>query len=132
MIRSGISQDGYPRKIIIDKDTVCALTIPQVDSINIIIVNLDQCHELNDSLNSELANYGDLVNEQKLVIDSKDKELIIQKKIVSAKDSIIVLDEKIIKGHDRKVTWLKVQRTALTGIAIALTSYIIYIKLEHN
>lgn len=132
MIKLSISQQGYPRKIVIDKDTVCAITIPQLDSVNIAYVNSDQCHELNDSLNSELLNYGDLVQQQKLIISSKDKELAIQKKISLTQDSIIVIDKAIIKGHDRKVTWLKTQRTILLGVCVVVTSYIIYMKLDDD
>ena len=130
MIKLSISQQGYPRKIVIDKDTVCAITIPQLDSVNIAYVNSDQCRELNDSLNSELANYGDLVQQQKYIIASKDKELAIQKKISLTQDSIIVIDKLIIAGHDKKVNWLKTQRTILLGVCVAITSYIIYMKLD--
>lgn len=132
MLKLSISQEGYPRKIVIDKDTVCAISISQLDSINVIYVNLDECHELRDSLNSEINNYIGLVNEKNLIISSKDKELVIEKKINFTQDSVIILDNKIINGHAKKTTWLKTQRNILTGMTVILTSYIIYVKLDNN
>lgn len=128
--RLSFSQEDYPKKVIIDKDTVCAITIPQLDSINTFIVDLDECRELKDSLNSELSTYAKLVSGQKDVIASQEKEINIQKGIVAEKDVIIDSDTKLLKKNNRQVQWLKIQRTVFGGIAIITTSIIIYEQIK--
>lgn len=125
MTKFCISQEGYPRKIVIDRDTVCAITFPQVDSVNKTFVDLDECNELKDSLNSQINNYETLVEGQEKVIKSQDKEIAIQKNIVIEKDNIIASDEKLLKKQNRRIGWLKVQRTILAITTLALSVIII-------
>lgn len=120
MINCSISQEGYPRKIVIDRDTVCAITFPQVDSVNKTFVDLDECNELKDSLYSQIDTYGKLVEGQKQVIISQEKEIDIQKNIVSEKDNIIASDEKLLKKQNRQVQWLKIQRAILSVAVLTL------------
>lgn len=126
MIKSGISQDEYPRKIVIDKDTVCAITIPQLDSANKSFVEGDKCKEEKDSLNSQIKNYETLVEGQDTVIASQGKEIDIQKNISAEKDAIIASDEKLLNKQNRQVKWLKLQRTAFSAIAILASGILVY------
>lgn len=120
MINCSISQEGYPRKIVIDRDTVCAITFPQVDSVNKTFVDLDECNELKDSLYSQINTYGKLVEGQKQIIISQGKEIDIQKNIVIEKDNIIASDEKLLKKQNRQVQWLKIQRAILSVAVLTL------------
>lgn len=130
MSQSVFCQAAFPRKAVIDNDTVCILSIEQTKVINKVFVDRDECNEMKDSLNSELTNYGDLVQVQKQVIASQDKEIDIHKKIISEKDVIIESDSKLLKKQNRQVQWLKIQRTVLGGIAISLTGIIVYQKIQ--
>lgn len=126
MIKLSFSQEGYPRKIIIDKDTVCAITIAQVDSVNKAFVNNDKCNEEKDSLNSQINNYETLVEGQDRVIASQGKEIEIQKNISAEKDTIIASDEKLLKKQNRQVKWLKLQRNVLAGVVALISGIIAY------
>lgn len=123
-----ICQSGFPRKALIDKDTVTIISIEQTKIINNVFVDRDECNELKDSLNSQLDNYIDLSEYQKAIISSQDKEIGIQKKIVSEKDVIIQSDEKLLKEQNSKVEFLKLQRIALListlvlGITVIITT----------
>ena len=45
-----LSQNGYPKKIIIGKDTLTAFTFEQIKQINLVKFNLDECKQIQDSL----------------------------------------------------------------------------------
>lgn len=120
MTKLSFCQQGYPKKLIIEGDTICGITMSQLDSINSIIVNLDECNELKDSIYSQVKVCGDLVNAQKEIISSQDKEIKIQKDIVIEKDKIINIDDTVKKRLERRVKWLKIQRAILTLLAVGL------------
>lgn len=134
MIKLSISQAGYPKKIVINKDTLCALTIPQVDSVNKAFVTRDECYELRDSLFSQIGTYDALVNNQRATIKYQDKEIDLKNKIIAQKDTIIKSDENKIaelKGEknkfENKIKWLKFQRTIfpIAGIVIGVLTMIL-------
>lgn len=123
-----ICQPVYPKKAVIDNDTVTIISIEQTKTINKVFVDRDECNEMKDSLNSELKNYGDLVQGQKAIISSQDKEIDIQKKIVAEKDIIIESDAKLLKQQNRKLGWIKLQRTALAFSTLVLGITVIVLK----
>lgn len=125
MIKSGISQDEYPKKIVIGKDTLCVITIPQLDSANKSFVDGDKCNEEKDSLNSQIKNYEILTSGQEKVIQSQDKEIGIQKIITAEKDTIIQESDKIHKRMHRQIKWLRIQRNVFAGASAILTILII-------
>lgn len=118
---SATSQGVYPRQAVIDSDTVGILSIDQIRAINKTFVSLDECNELKDSLNSEIATYTLLTHTYKNIIGSKDTELSIYKDILKEKDSIIETDAKMIKKMKRNITWLRVQRIGLSVAVVAIT-----------
>lgn len=124
---SAISQTAYPKRAVIDNDTVTLISIEQTKTINKVFVDRDECNEMKDSLNSELQNYGDLVQTQKSIISSQGTEIDIQKKIVVEKDVIIDSDAKLLKKQSRQVGWLKLQRTvlAVSTLVLSVTLFII-------
>lgn len=123
---SVISQTVYPRKAVIDNDTVCIVSIEQIKIVNKVFVDRDECNELKDSLNSQIKTYGALVKEQNNIISAQDERIEIQKNISAEKDNIIASDEKLLKKQNRQVKWLKVQRTAFGAIAILASGILAY------
>lgn len=133
MTKLVICQDGYPKKIVIGKDTLCALTIPQVDSVNKEHVKRKECNELKDSLLSQIETYDALVNNQRATLKYQDAELDTKNKIISAKDTIIKSDENKIQElkdennkFENKINRLKVERTVYQILAVigGIVSYI--------
>lgn len=134
MTKLVISQGGYPKKIVINKDTLCAITIPQVDSVNKAFVNLDECNELKDSLFAQISTYDALVNNQRATIKYQDKELDLKNKIIGEKDVIIQSDANKIKElkeeknkFENKIKWLKFQRTLypILGVVVGVVTMIL-------
>lgn len=132
MAQSLICQTVYPKKAVIDKDTVCIITIEQAKTMNVVFVDRRKCYELNDSLNSMIKNYDILVGQQQGVIVAQDKEIQTQNKIIAEKDTIIRSDEKLLKKQNRKVGWLKVQRTVFATVAIISVGILTYEQLIAN
>lgn len=123
-----ISQTVYPKKAVIDNDTVCIISIEQVKTLNKVFIDKDECLELKDSLNSQIKTYDALVGEQKKIISAQDERIAINKNIIAEKDTIIESDEKLLKKQNRKLGWLKLQRTVLAvstlilGITLIITN----------
>lgn len=121
IVKCSISQTGYPKLVLINSDTVCAVTIAQLDSINAEHINLMECRELKDSLDSQFKVCEDLVKDQKEIISSQDKEIKIQKDITGEKNKLLAIEEDRNKKLERKAKWLKLQRNILTVAVVALT-----------
>lgn len=119
-------QTGYPKLAVIGSDTVCEITITQLDSINAIIVDLDECSEIKDSLCSEIRTFRQLDGVQKETILSQEKEIQIQKNIVTEKDKIISIDDSVNKKLTRRAKWLKFQRNILTLAVLVLGGALIF------
>lgn len=126
MSQSVFCQTGFPKKAVIDNDTVCILSIEQTKTINKVFVDRDECIEMKDSLNSQINTYDRLVIAQKHVIASQSKEIDIGKNIILEKNIIIDSDDKQLKQLGRKVGWLKVQRTVFAIVAILASTIVGY------
>lgn len=124
------SQVDYPRKAVIDKDTVCIISIEQARTINNVFIDRDECNELKDSLSSQVKTYSALVSEQDKLIASQGKEIEIKENIIAEKNVIIESDSKLLKKQNRQVKWLKLQRNILAGFAMIVAGVITYQKIS--
>ena len=123
MTKLSISQTGYPKKVIIGKDTVCAVTIAQLDTINSTYVDLDECRELTDSLKSEIKNQDTRSKKQTEALDNAEHQVDNLTYINEELTSTVKNNEEIIKLKDKKITWLKVQRVVLVTVTVVVTAY---------
>lgn len=119
-------QPQFPKKAVIDNDTVCIISVEQTRTINKVFIDRDECVELKDSLNSQIKTYGIFVGQQKDIISSQETEIAIQNKIITEKNIIIDSDDKILKQQNRQIGWLKIQRTVLGAVVVGLTGVITY------
>lgn len=120
-------QIAYPKKAVIDKDTVCIITIEQTRLLDKVFIEKDECNELKDSLNSELNNYGDLVNDQKQIIASQDTQIVIQKKIIQEKNNIIKDDDKLLKKAERKNKWLRIEEVVCSSLGVIIGAIVTHV-----
>lgn len=117
LVKAGDGQSQYPLLSINEKgDTLCTITLPQLQKINIKLVGLDQCGELSDSTQAALNTCQDLARERKDIIDKYADLVSIQDsiignhiQIVSGKDLIITGLEK--KDADNRIYQRKLRRT---------------------
>lgn len=123
MSLSSFSQKDSIRKVIVNKDTGAFVPMSKIRQINTIIIDLDECKETKDTLNSIIKNYD-------IAYNKLDSSLYAKKMEVIKKDSIILSYEKISKDQEtliNKKNWdikfLKVQRNFLipmVGILAAI------------
>lgn len=131
---SVISQTVYPRKAVIDNDTVCIMNIEQVKTVNKVFIDRDECRELNDSLNSAVKVYDVLAGEQRKIITAQEERIVINQEIIAQKDVIIASDEKLMKQTYRKIFWLKVQKYVYgaAGIGVGIIAKSTLDKLNQH
>ena len=89
MSLSATSQDVWPKKKVIDGDTVIAFTPHQVNVLNGVFIDRDECREMKDSLDSQLRTYKALTAAQ----DSNTTNLEAQK---AAFETLSIEQEEII------------------------------------
>lgn len=100
-----ISQNGYPKEIILKSDTVIAITYPQLKEINSELEASKGKDIIIDSLSSLVSNYSSLTITGELLIENlkiqnfeKDKQIEYQNKITRELN-------KQIKKEKTKKTW---------------------------
>lgn len=124
MAKLSFCQVNYPQKAVINGDTVCIISISQVDSINVTYIKLDECHEICTVLRAEISNYEELVKTNEVIMESNQKQLEIQKHIIEEKNQVDVQNEEIIKKQKRAIKWLRVERDVL-GVAVLILGSIL-------
>lgn len=124
---SGFSQTGYPKKIILQGDTVVALTQKQIIDINIMYLSLDECRAI-DAKNNE-------------IIDGKTQEILLleldiadYKNIISTKDSIQVEQNKQYQilatkneAQEKQIKKLQITRKVFTFVGTSVGAVLGYV-----
>ena len=121
-------QTGYPRLMVIDKDTIVALTIPQLKKVNISFVKLDFQKEMNDTLNSIISSYKQAIETQKHLNASYENQISLKNGIIVEDDAIRSHSKKIELKQTRQIKWLKIQRTTFLAATAILVAKILLFK----
>jgi hypothetical protein len=114
--QSVFSQTGYQ---VIKGDTVVSLTIGQVRQINAIIIDLDECQEVRDSLRGQIRLFKQLSFAQGETILSLDDQVLQLKEIGVADRLIIKSVEGSMEKERRKKKFLIIGGVILAGLLIA-------------
>lgn len=92
------SQVGYPKKVVIEKDTVVAITNEQVKKINLAHLELQECNEIKVSLFDKITKDSLLIVAQKSYSESLLKEVDLNKSLLNNyKDINIELNKDLLK-----------------------------------
>ena len=114
------SQVGYPRIIVLESDTVVAISRAQVKNLNLLHVNYDFASIQLDSLERVATDC------QELILINKDlqRSIITKDSLVSNKDSvyteIITVKDKNINKLERKIKKRTVIGSAIGGLLVIL------------
>lgn len=129
MSLSSFSQTDSIRKVVIGKDTGAFIPMSKVREINTIFIDLDECNEVKDTLQSIIKNYD-------IAYSKLDSALTFKKMEVNKKDSIILSYEKISKDQetiinkkDWNIKFLKLQRNILLPAVAILVAILL---VPHN
>lgn len=108
------SQEKYPRKAIIDGDTVGIFTIGQVRQANQKFAMLDECREQNDSCNAQVKNYSRLNDKKNEIIAEYKNQVSVQEQINAEQTKIILNLDKQVSGNEKRIKFLALKNKALT------------------
>ena len=127
MSNLALSQNGYPKKVIIGKDTLAAFTFQQVKQFNIVKFNLDECKQIQDSLFKKIELDSTLISTQIALNKSLKSEIGIQKNIID-NHSLINLElnktlDKAIKDNKRQR--IKVGVLGGTTLVLSVTTLVL-------
>jgi hypothetical protein len=106
------------KKIVIDKDTGAFISMKGVKDINKIIINSEECDEINDSLKSIIKNYDIAYYKLDSSLTYKKIEVLKKDSINKTYDDIMKEQDKLIHKKDIKISVLKAQRNILFPISI--------------
>lgn len=116
-----ISQHGYPKKILLEGDTVIVFHSSQIATINWIKDTKDYCCELSDLLHAELLKYEHAISLCDSVIASQQTEIeLYGERIMTKNNQISVLVEEGIK-KDAHIDRVTNQRNGLFWYSLAAT-----------
>lgn len=114
------SQEKYPKKLIIGNDTVVAISVPQLRTMNSVFVDLNEYKVKVDTLNY-------LVNLYKDLTVSLNEKISTQDSIISRKNLLIntysdMNDDNlaVIKSLNSKVRRTKIKAFTIGGLGVAV------------
>lgn len=126
---SATCQEGYPKKIVIDGDTLCAVTIDQVRKLNFVYIKDDFLKEMNDTLTVQNNRYKSLSNKYADLAKEYEVTMNLRKQVISEQDNIIAGYKKNAKNQRIKVAFWKI---SCIVIATAETAGIIYYRFLYR
>lgn len=115
------SQSGYPKVVIINGDTLIAVTKQQLKDINIVKVERDYYEEYSDSLNVALELTSIALIDCRELNEHLEKEVEVNGKLNKHQRSFIQELREDLKGKEIKINELITINRYLWGYSIAIT-----------
>lgn len=122
--QSLIAQDGFPKPILYNGDTIVAYTPEQVKIINYNKDSYDECVDEAKSLTQEIEFVRGALNKSKqyeVEISNKDRN---QREIIDKQNQQIELHEESKRKLENKVSMAKKMRTVWTSVGTAVGFYV--------
>lgn len=126
---SSFSQEGYPKKIVIDGDTLCAITIDQVRKLNFVYIKDDFLKEMNDTLVVQNERYKSLSNKYSDLVKEYEVTMNLRKQVISEQDTII---SNYKKENKRSKVRLIFWKTTCVLVATVETAAVIYYRFFYR
>ena len=126
--QAGLQQrTAYPKQVVIGSDTIMEITSHQMDLINNMKLNYDDCIEVNDTLMIKLdscifalqdadiviADYSDEISDYK-------QKILIRDSMINERNGIITDMKTVIKHREKQINKLKIGRGVLGAAAAVL------------
>lgn len=118
-------QTSYPNKVVIDGDTICQITIPQLKKVNECFVRVEYLQQLNDTLEAEQEQFYDALSRSMLIEQSLVKQVDALEKQKMLLHGMVSDYEKEVEKKDKKIKWLKIQRNTFAVTTVVITGYVI-------
>jgi len=126
-VTSLYSQETYPKKLVINSDTLVAITEKHTKIINKCFIDVFYCNIENDSLRKEVKILKEVVKNDSLVITSQSLDLTKYQEIITNKGKI---NETTIKELDKlKIQLEKEEKLSNTRVMVLGGSLVINVVL---
>lgn len=123
MTKFCISQTKYPNKIIIEGDTICQVTIEQLKTANQKFVKLEYCEAISNTLTQQNTIYREIIEKDKEIEVNRQSQIRILQLQKKELDNSVQEYKEDIKNKDKKIKWVKIQRTTFGITTILLVGY---------
>lgn len=94
------SQNIYPKRVVVDKDTVTLFSDVQV-------LLITQTFISEEYLEKEINEYQIMINYYEQLVENKDSQILVLDRIIATKDDIIVLKDKSLDNHKKEIKQIK-------------------------
>jgi len=94
------SQNIYPKRVVVDKDTVTLFSDVQV-------LLITQTFISEEYLEKEINEYQIMINYYEQLVENKDSQILALDRIIATKDDIIVLKDKSLDNHKKEIKQIK-------------------------
>lgn len=113
------AQTKYPYKSFIYPDTICVLSLKNVQQLNLSFVKLDFQRTLTDSFRVIIHNQNNTIKLQDINASSYKSDMKIKQNIIDNSLVTIGVFKDLDKKNQRQIKFLKLQRTILFGLVVA-------------
>jgi len=117
-------KDSTIKKIIVGKDTGAFVPMKKVREINKLLIDLDECKETKDTLNSIIKNYDIAYTKLDSSLQFKKNEVIKKDSIILSYENITKKNEILLERKEWNISLLKVQRNILLPITSILLIFL--------
>lgn len=114
------SQEKYPKKLIIGNDTVVAISVPQLRTINSVFVDLNEYKVKVDTLNYLVNLYKDLTVNLNEKISTQDSIISRKNLLINTYSDMNDDNLAVIKSLNSKVRRTKIKAFTIGGLGVAV------------
>ena len=116
------SQNIYPKRVVIDKDTVTLFSDVQV-------LLITQTFISEEYLEKEINEYQIMINYYEQLVENKDSQILALDRIIATKDDIIVLKDKSLDNHKEEIKQIKRDKikAIISSLAIGISAGILLV-----
>ena len=125
------SQIGYPKKIVIGKDTIVAVTQNQVKQLNILHFDYKECNEIKDSLIANTKKDSILIESQKKYSVSLENQLSTQGKILLNTTDVNLQLNKDLKEAQKLYNRQKIKTGIVGGMFTVVLGALVTLLIVH-
>lgn len=120
------SQETYPKKVVINKDTLVAITEKHTKIINECFIDVIYCNIENDSLKKEVKILKEVIKNDSLVISGQSLDLTKYQQIDTNKSKIIETNgREIDKLKEQVEKEKKMSETRATILGVSLIANVV-------
>lgn len=128
IVQSLYAQTGWPRKLLIDKDTIIGFTPIQLRIANYVRADKIFYRNLSDSLSKGIKKLTFINDKQNQLINEYKSDSLVKEVMITNLDKINKNFIELDKKNQRQIKWLKLQRNTLAITCIATLTKIFVFK----